>query len=251
MVPSVRERRAERENGRNERSLPRVCMPPWPVQSFPADARPVSACPKRPLLTSPHPRGPGPRSRPGFAPGPRTQKAEGSSFSMGRVSFFQSTINTTYTHNMDGHGDEPAATSSSQGAALMESLHRLHVESGGDVPSTFRAQLSDLSDGRADEAPSTRGDVDEIDGDSAHQQRRHLPPVSSDRHLREGYGFRPASGASTPLSHRGIASPLPDPHGLGWPGEWYLSSTYPNLRTRSLTQALYPSLKQRAHLVIV
>jgi GTP cyclohydrolase I len=39
---------------------------------------------------------------------------------------------------------------------------------------------------------------------------------------REGYGFRPASGISTPLTvpSRAVegASPLPDPHGLGWPG---------------------------------
>ncbi|KAG1820537.1 uncharacterized protein BJ212DRAFT_1340675 [Suillus subaureus] len=40
---------------------------------------------------------------------------------------------------------------------------------------------------------------------------------------REGYGFRPASGISTPLtlSSRAVegGSPLPDPHGLGWPAK--------------------------------
>ncbi|KAG2071974.1 GTP cyclohydrolase I [Suillus decipiens] len=40
---------------------------------------------------------------------------------------------------------------------------------------------------------------------------------------REGYGFRPASGISTPLtmSSRTVegGSPLPDPHGLGWPAK--------------------------------
>lgn len=41
-------------------------------------------------------------------------------------------------------------------------------------------------------------------------------------HAREGYGFRPASGTSTPLkasrSGTEAGSPLPDPNGLGWPG---------------------------------
>jgi GTP cyclohydrolase I len=39
--------------------------------------------------------------------------------------------------------------------------------------------------------------------------------------LHEGYGFRPASGASTPpqIVGSGVDSPLPDRNGLGWPGE--------------------------------
>ncbi|KIM83912.1 hypothetical protein PILCRDRAFT_818937 [Piloderma croceum F 1598] len=39
--------------------------------------------------------------------------------------------------------------------------------------------------------------------------------------LHEGYGFRPASGSSTPPSNvvRTIDSPLPDRHGLGWPAK--------------------------------
>lgn len=37
--------------------------------------------------------------------------------------------------------------------------------------------------------------------------------------LHEGYGFRPASGTSTPTVERAIDSPLPDRNGLGWPGE--------------------------------
>lgn len=41
--------------------------------------------------------------------------------------------------------------------------------------------------------------------------------------VREGYGFRPASGISTPLAvpSRAVegASSLPDPHGLGWPAK--------------------------------
>lgn len=36
-------------------------------------------------------------------------------------------------------------------------------------------------------------------------------------HPRDGYGFRPPSGVSTPLT-TAAGSPLPDPNGLGWPG---------------------------------
>lgn len=38
----------------------------------------------------------------------------------------------------------------------------------------------------------------------------------------EGYGFRPPSGASSPAALQpagtGSSTPIPDPHGLGWPG---------------------------------
>lgn len=52
------------------------------------------------------------------------------------------------------------------------------------------------------------------------------PPPSSNRvpfkdHLRDGYGFRPASGISTPVigTEKSHGSPLPDTNGLGWPGK--------------------------------
>jgi len=42
-------------------------------------------------------------------------------------------------------------------------------------------------------------------------------------HVREGYGFRPPSGVSTPLTNPShgaeTGSPLPDPNGLGWPAK--------------------------------
>lgn len=41
--------------------------------------------------------------------------------------------------------------------------------------------------------------------------------MSSTPTLREGYGFRPLAGSSTPPVGR--ESPLPDPNGLGWPGK--------------------------------
>jgi hypothetical protein len=38
--------------------------------------------------------------------------------------------------------------------------------------------------------------------------------------VHEGYGFRPPSGVSTPLLQGATPSPIPDIHGLGWPGEF-------------------------------
>ena len=45
--------------------------------------------------------------------------------------------------------------------------------------------------------------------------------AASSAHIREGYGFRPTSGFSTPASAvpRETDSPRPDPNGLGWPGK--------------------------------
>lgn len=50
------------------------------------------------------------------------------------------------------------------------------------------------------------------------------PSSKSSRLLHEGYGFRPPSGASTPPTNitRAVDSPLPDRHGLGWPGSIFL-----------------------------
>jgi len=46
-------------------------------------------------------------------------------------------------------------------------------------------------------------------------------------HVRQGYGFRPTSGISTPptTSSHGVdrGSPLPDPNGLGWPAKSTIS----------------------------
>jgi GTP cyclohydrolase IA len=106
----------------------------------------------------------------------------------------------------------------SHGSLLQDGLRRLEREQQAGL--LHKPQMADASDGRADTNPSVRGD----DG----QPTELSEPVSSgDRatrsHIHEGYGFRPTSGASTPLtaaSHdaAGTASPLPDPNGLGWPG---------------------------------
>lgn len=60
------------------------------------------------------------------------------------------------------------------------------------------------------------------DGPSSSQ---HPPLQLATPRLRDGLGFRPASGISTPqYSSRAVAvgkasSPLPDSNGLGWPGQ--------------------------------
>ncbi|KAH9938579.1 uncharacterized protein B0H18DRAFT_1112718 [Fomitopsis serialis] len=95
-------------------------------------------------------------------------------------------------------------------AQLSESLQRLQLR-----------QDTDDADPHHDAESSTRGEQGE------HSDQ--VPPLPSpglgrsawSPHVREGYGFRPASGHSTPLlastSAVGRDSPLPDPNGLGWP----------------------------------
>lgn len=79
---------------------------------------------------------------------------------------------------------------------------------------------TDHADPHPDDASSTRG--------TSNERAPSLPSPGLARsawtpHVREGYGFRPTSGHSTPLlastSGMGGDSPLPDPNGLGWPGE--------------------------------
>lgn len=63
--------------------------------------------------------------------------------------------------------------------------------------------------------------------DQPEQSADSLPPLpvartSSRAHIHDGYGFRPPSGVSTPLTSTTTEFLVPDLHGLGWPGE----STY-------------------------
>lgn len=145
-----------------------------------------------------------------------------------------------------------AHTGQLHGEALAHTLRRLQEQplaDGGDdehQPPSARAQPSDSSDGRAHEAPSARGDVGEIYGENA-PKRVPLPHASApgERHQRDGYGFRPASGASTPLRATSTASPLPDPNGLGWPGGLLTPVCHRSVRTRCLSGSPFSSLQQR------
>jgi hypothetical protein len=113
--------------------------------------------------------------------------------------------------NMDGGHHEQ----------LSQSLQELHLRQSQEQEDTAalgqqqQQQLpTDRSDGKADSEPSVRAPL-HPDG----FQVQLPPPVP--RQPREGYGFRPQSGASTPLSP-GAAStgtPIADPNGLGWPGK--------------------------------
>jgi Zn-dependent protease with chaperone function len=59
----------------------------------------------------------------------------------------------------------------------------------------------------------------------------------------DGYGFRPASGMSSPLVPPDRNSPLPDVNGLGWPGELTfhhpIHSTHPPLSAPVLISPPY------------
>lgn len=89
----------------------------------------------------------------------------------------------------------------------------LNMQSNGRAlsPSNDHVQLN----------PASRDVVDgEPNADLPNKQA--VSKLSLLPHLREGYGFRPVSGASTPVatlpSASETGSPLPDPNGLGWPG---------------------------------
>jgi GTP cyclohydrolase I len=88
----------------------------------------------------------------------------------------------------------------SHGTLLSDSLQRLQLEPSDDL------------------APN--GTDNDNDSQISSPPSRLLASV-----LHEGYGFRPASGDSTPPSNvlRTTDSPLPDRHGLGWPGEFLIS----------------------------
>ncbi|TFK56191.1 GTP cyclohydrolase I [Heliocybe sulcata] len=102
---------------------------------------------------------------------------------------------------------------------LSDSLQRLQLR---QLESENAVSLSDQG-AHGDDGRTARGDepsdghrdadVRALSAESVRTPVSHL--------LREGYGFRPTSGASTPLTPgSGLRdSPLPDPHGLGWPAK--------------------------------
>ncbi|THH33668.1 hypothetical protein EUX98_g566 [Antrodiella citrinella] len=100
----------------------------------------------------------------------------------------------------------------------------------------------DSTDVHAPSDASTRGD-ESPDGSVKHdlQSPSALVPSSAavNHHVREGYGFRAASGISTPVINSTqvvaeVASPLPDLHGLGWP------------EAKSTVSRLYATPEERA-----
>lgn len=101
--------------------------------------------------------------------------------------------------------------------------------SHGELLSHSLQQLQ-LQTEAAAHAAEERGRSEDMPGKEAHFASspssalpNRLDRMASSSLIREGYGFRPTSGISTPALNEAFTegergSPLPDPNGLGWPG---------------------------------
>ncbi|KAI0082600.1 GTP cyclohydrolase I [Panus rudis PR-1116 ss-1] len=95
------------------------------------------------------------------------------------------------------------------GALLTDSLRRLQVEevtSGIDSHDTH----------------GQRGEESEQDASNDPHPDTPDKPRSPQSHIKDGYGFRPPSGISTPIVQStkvGTSHLVPDAHGLGWPAK--------------------------------
>ncbi|KAI9574992.1 hypothetical protein HD554DRAFT_2166435 [Boletus coccyginus] len=87
----------------------------------------------------------------------------------------------------------------------------------------------------ANDADIPRGEAQSVN--SQHDSPQQVPVRSPWPHVHDGYGFRPPSGVSTPLTH-GIehGSPLPDPNGLGWPAKSTISRLNATPQERSASE---------------
>ncbi|TCD67696.1 GTP cyclohydrolase 1 [Steccherinum ochraceum] len=118
-------------------------------------------------------------------------------------------------------------------AILHRSLRRLQIRDHSSSPpmDSPLVQGSDANDAHGRRELSTRGDASP-DSPKLDPQSPSAATPATRPAVREGYGFRPASGISTPVIASvqvGItqtASPLPDPHGLGWPAKSTVSRLY-------------------------
>ena len=121
------------------------------------------------------------------------------------------------------HGSQ----NSQHSAILSRSLRRLQIHDHSSAPESDApsVQAMDDSDVHVNGQSSARGDQspDGIKHDPQSPSALPSTRAAQNHHVREGYGFRPASGISTPVISSvqvgGTPSPLPDLHGLGWPGE--------------------------------
>lgn len=113
----------------------------------------------------------------------------------------------------------PPVDDATHGSILSDSLRRLQLKE--QVPSSL-VEPSRHGTAHADNGVQDEQGIDE----SGPSSPSHLPR-SAHGHVYEGYGFRLTSGAASPLHPppQGTATPLPDPNGLGWPGE-RLNSPY-------------------------
>lgn len=98
----------------------------------------------------------------------------------------------------------------SHGELLSNELRQLELHHATESQSLLASNDTDIPRGEPDPIQSVSSQND------SPQQVPVRPPWP---HVREGYGFRPPSGVSTPLTDGAQSgSPLPDPNGLGWPG---------------------------------
>lgn len=108
--------------------------------------------------------------------------------------------------------------------------------SHGELLSHSLQQLQ-LQTEAAAHAAEERGRSEDMPGKEAHfasspssALANRLDRIASSSLIREGYGFRPSSGISTPALNEAFTegergSPLPDPNGLGWPGAQHVFVT--------------------------
>lgn len=105
---------------------------------------------------------------------------------------------------------------------LSDSLKRLQIKE--QLPSSL-VEPSERRNG-INLADEEYAHDDDVSGETAALRRANGPPSPWIANVREGYGFRAASGPTTPTVSApslgpadGTSSPLPDPNGLGWPGQ--------------------------------
>jgi len=124
-----------------------------------------------------------------------------------------------------------SSASEPHGAVLSESLRRLQLQAA-PMDSDISHDMSMIDEYHA------RDDSSDVSGDKDPQI---LPSRASNHtsNVREGYGFRPVSGASTPVATSQIAeqgTPLPDPNGLGWPAKSTVSRLHASPVERTLRE---------------
>ncbi|KAJ3484348.1 hypothetical protein NLI96_g5708 [Meripilus lineatus] len=112
------------------------------------------------------------------------------------------------------------------GALLTDSLRKLQLNEQSSSSQSGNPPFPhpDQHDTHVGDDPSPRGDLLEPVTINDSQSPSPNPiRVACHPHVRDGYGFRPASGISTPIIPSqpalGTSSPLPDPNGLGWPAK--------------------------------
>ncbi|KAH7931356.1 GTP cyclohydrolase I [Leucogyrophana mollusca] len=129
----------------------------------------------------------------------------------------------------------------SHGDLLSNGLRQLELQQQSAKPET-----SSHPNEASDDTDIPRGEVGFVTGDDS---RLSSPSTNSTRspwpQVREGYGFRPTSGISTPVTMPSFGaergSPLPDPNGLGWPAKSTVSRLLATPEERSAREKLMTS----------